>query len=79
MRLTPFPQRFYKCYRTEHITPNELAGGNVKNEINDFPIDYFTSTSCNNTTTLQSHATVVKLKPLRLLPRNLSGLKYVRI
>jgi hypothetical protein len=72
----------------EHVTPNKLAWGNVKNEMNDIPITErfsshiilrFVSWSYSNTMTPQSQATVVKLKPLRLLPRNLSGLECAKI
>jgi hypothetical protein len=54
----------------EHISPNKLAWGNVKNEMNDFTIEEsffshiilrFISTSCSNTLKPQSQATVLKL------------------
>jgi hypothetical protein len=87
MRLTPYPQRYCKCFRKEHITLNKLDWGNVRNEMNNFTIEesfssqiilHFVSTSYSNTMTLQIQATVVKLKPLRLLPRNLSGLECAK-
>jgi hypothetical protein len=87
MRLTPFPQRSCKCFRTEHVTPNELVWGNVKNKMNYITITesyfseiilHFIPTSYSNTTTPQSQATVVKLKPLRLLPGNLFDMECIR-
>jgi hypothetical protein len=87
IRLTAFPQRSCKCCRTEHVTPNRLAWGNVKNEMNDFTIRksfsshiilHFISTSHSNTTIPQSQVTVVKLIPFRLLPRNLSVLECLK-
>jgi hypothetical protein len=72
----------------EHGTPNKLAWGIVKNKINDFTIMgsfssqiilHFVSTSYSNLTLPQSQVTVVKLKPLRLLPGNLSGLECTKI
>jgi hypothetical protein len=87
MRLMPFPQRFSEYCRMEHVTPNTLSWGNVKNEMNNFTIAEslssrivlsFISTSYSNTMILQSQATMVKLKPLKLLPKNLSGLEYVK-
>jgi hypothetical protein len=71
----------------EYGTPNELAWGNVQNEMNDFIIEesffsqiilFFVSISYSNTMTPQSQVTMVKLKLLRLSPGNLSGLKCIR-
>jgi hypothetical protein len=82
-----FPSEILQCFRMKHVTPNELAWGNVKNEMNDFTIAesfssqiilHFVFTSYRNTRTPQSQATVVKLKPLRLLPNNLSGLECAK-
>jgi hypothetical protein len=67
-----------------NVTPNKLASRNVINEMNDFTIieSVFSwmilclvSMSYSNTMTPRIQATVVKLKPLRLSPRNLSHLE----
>jgi hypothetical protein len=72
----------------EYGTPNELTWGNVTNEMHDFTIEKsfssqiiscFIFTPYSNTTTLQRKATVVKQKPLRLSPVNLSALECAKI
>jgi hypothetical protein len=87
IRMIPFPQRSCKYFRMEHVSPNKLVRGNVTNEINSFSIAEgffsllilrFVPTSYSNTTTPQSQVTAVKLKPLKLLPGNLSDLEYAK-
>jgi hypothetical protein len=72
----------------EYGTLNELAWGNVKNEMNDFTIVesfffqiilHFISMSYSNTMIPQSQATMDKLKPLRLLLENQSSLERAKI
>jgi hypothetical protein len=87
MRLTPFSQRSCEGFRTEYSTPNELAEGNVRNEMNDSTIEEsffsqiilcFVSMFYSNTMTPQSQVNVLKLKVLRLSSQNLSGLECAR-
>jgi hypothetical protein len=87
MRLTHFPQKSYKYFKTGDSTPDELAWGNMTNEMNNSTIEesffsqimlLFISTSCSDTTPPQSRAMVVKLKSLELSLGNLSGLECVK-
>jgi hypothetical protein len=74
MRVIPSSHKSCKCFSMEHVTLRELACGIVKNKINYLTIMksmaswialHFICMSYNNPSTLQSKATMVKLKCLR--------------
>jgi hypothetical protein len=88
MRLTRFLQRFSRCFRMEHIILNKSGRGNVNNKMTDSTIVesffsqttlHYVSISYSNTMTSQNQATAVKLRALKLFPKNLTGLEYARI
>jgi hypothetical protein len=72
----------------EHVILNKSASEDMNNKMTYSTIVeslfslttlHFTSTSHSNTTITQNWVTVVKLRPLKLLPENSSDLKYTRI
>jgi hypothetical protein len=71
----------------ERVTPNMLALGIVRNEINYFMImqslssqttNHFVAIFYGNRIRYQNQTTMVKQKPLRLLPENISCFEYAK-